>query len=108
MKRIKNLPYKLLITGVVFFCILLMFIFQIPCPVLKFTGYHCPGCGMSRALISALKFNFSAAFEYHKMFWTIPFLYLAFLFDGKIFKNRWLNVVFYVIIAVGFLVNWLY
>ncbi len=39
----------------------------IVCPVRCFFGIPCPGCGMTRALLSALRLDFSAAFAYHPL-----------------------------------------
>lgn len=46
----------------------------------------CPGCGMSRALISVLKFNFSDAFYYHPLFPVVPLAVSVFLFYEKLHK----------------------
>lgn len=35
-------------------------------------GLPCPGCGMTRAWISAIKFNFADAFFFHPLFWILP------------------------------------
>ncbi len=39
-------------------------------------GLPCPTCGMTRAYYSFLKFNFKGAFEYHPLFWLVPFLFI--------------------------------
>ena len=41
------------------------------CPFLYFFGIPCPGCGMTRALISAAKLDFNAAFYYHPLFFLV-------------------------------------
>ena len=33
----------------------------IPCPILKLTGWYCPGCGATRMLVSLAGLDFSAA-----------------------------------------------
>ena len=66
----------------------ILYISPVACPILDLFGVHCLGCGMSRAVISVLRFDFSAAFSYHLMFWSLPLLYLCFLRDGKLFKNK--------------------
>lgn len=35
------------------------------CPFRFFFGISCPGCGMTRALLAALRLDFAAAFSYH-------------------------------------------
>ena len=106
--KIKNLKSKLIITLLIFvYAVVLYMLPGISCPVLALTGIRCPGCGMTRALISALRFEFCRAFEYHSMFWAVPVLYISFHFDGKLFKNKRLNTFFHSLIGAGFLINWL-
>lgn len=38
------------------------------CPLYFMFGIPCPGCGMTRAFISLLKFDISQAFYYHPLF----------------------------------------
>lgn len=40
------------------------------------TGIPCPGCGMTRALLSALRGDFAAALAFHPLWWTLPLLAL--------------------------------
>ncbi len=107
MVRIKNPKQKLLITAAVLLFAVLLYLSPISCPFLAVTGVRCFGCGMTRALLSALRLDFAAAFSYHFMFPSVPLLYLCFLKDGKLFKNKTLNIVFYVIIILGFVINWI-
>ena len=37
----------------------------LPCPFHALTGLNCPGCGVSRMLLSLLRLDFSAAFQYN-------------------------------------------
>ena len=41
--------------------------FLIGCPVRQLFGVGCPLCGMSRALLSALRLDLSAAFRFHPL-----------------------------------------
>ncbi len=47
--------------------ILLMTILRIPCPIKHLTGLSCAGCGMTRALMSALTLDLRGAFSYHPL-----------------------------------------
>lgn len=38
------------------------------CPFFYVLGIHCPGCGMTRALLSLLHLDITAAFYYHPLF----------------------------------------
>ncbi len=44
----------------------------IGCPIRYLTGVPCPGCGMTRAWLSALHGDLAAAFAYHPLFWAVP------------------------------------
>ena len=56
------------IAAVVFYVVMSML--DATCLVKYFTGVSCPGCGMTRACLSALRFDFSAAFYYHPL-WIV-------------------------------------
>lgn len=45
----------------------LMFALGITCPIRFLTGISCPGCGMTRAVFSALRFRFVEAFRFHPL-----------------------------------------
>ncbi len=97
---------KLFVTLAVLIYTAVMTLFGGSCIFLELTGIECLGCGMTRALISAFRLDFAAAFSYHKMFWSLPFLYACFLRDGRLFRSKGLNVAFYILIAFGFVFNW--
>lgn len=62
--------------------VLLYFIFVVlalPCPILFATGISCPGCGMTRACIHAVRFDFRTAFFYHPLWWTLPVAAIFFI-----------------------------
>lgn len=80
------------------------------CPFLYFFGIPCPGCGMTRALISAAKLDFNAAFYYHPLFFLVILaaIYIALKLSGKIkiskkTENRLIMVVCILFIAVYFI-----
>lgn len=59
------------------------------CPVRFLTGISCPGCGMTRALVAALRLDFRAAFAYHPLFILLPLIFAAYLFFDRIDWKRW-------------------
>ena len=40
----------------------------VTCPIRFLTGVSCPGCGMSRAWLAALRMDWGAAFAFHPLF----------------------------------------
>ncbi len=107
MKKIKNLKTKILITVAIGVYAAAMYVFNLPCSILALTGVRCFGCGMTRAVLSVLSLDFPAAFSHHFMFWSLPILYIMFLFDGKIFNKKTYNILLIGSITIGFVINWL-
>lgn len=55
--------------------------FYIPCLFHKLTNLYCPGCGITRCIVSLLKGNISAAFKYNQLvFILLPFLTVYFIY----------------------------
>ena len=73
-------------------------IIGIGCPIRWLTGISCAGCGMTRAILYAVCFQFDKAFYYHPLFWVLPFGGFYFLYREKIptkFQNsiEWITVI---------------
>ena len=52
--------------------------FYPPCPFYLLTGWHCPGCGSTRALAALLHGNVAQAMEYNSLFVALLPLALAY------------------------------
>lgn len=66
--------------GVLFIAWLALYLLDIGCVFRLMTGIPCPGCGMTRAWLAALRLDFAAAFAYHPLFWVVPIAFvLAFV-----------------------------
>ena len=52
--------------------LLFMQLLGITCPIKHLTGISCPGCGMTRACLSALRLDLAAAFAYHPLWIALP------------------------------------
>lgn len=87
--------------------ILTMMLLHIPCPIKYLTGMSCAGCGMTRALLSALSLDFHAAFYYHPL-WILlfPTAILLILFRAKNKKIAF-NAVLSCVVILFFAV-WIY
>lgn len=98
---------KLLTLGLIAAVVAVFCLFNIPCLFKAAFGIICPGCGMTRAYLCLLRLDFGGAFSYHPMFWSLPVLAALYLFDGRLFKAKWLNLVLTVLIFAGFFINWM-
>ncbi|GHU62053.1 hypothetical protein FACS189418_2760 [Clostridia bacterium] len=83
------------------------------CIFLYLTGFSCPGCGMSRAWLFALRGNIHQAFFYHPLFWTVP-VYAGLAFGKKQQiqykerKARHPNEIFYLLGIAAFFIVYFY
>lgn len=99
---------KLLMTAGYLGLLCIFYYFKIQCFFLTLFHIPCPGCGMSRALLAALRLDFRSAFDYHLMFWSVPLLYLYFLLDGRVFGSKFINRAVFIFILSGFVINWIF
>jgi hypothetical protein len=105
--KIKNLSEKLITLGIVAVIVLVMYLLDIRCFFKLLFNISCPGCGMTRAWVSVLRLDIAEAFRLNPMFWSVPILCALYLFDGKIFKHRWLNYAVTIGILAGFFACWI-
>ena len=107
--------YKKIIISTIIFILLLIYIlvgekikFYIPCPIKSLTGFYCPGCGITRMILSILKGDLYQAFRYNPLvFILMPFIIFYFLeinisklYNKKSICKKVPDYVFYIIIAV--------
>jgi hypothetical protein len=106
-RKIKNVKEKLIFAIGVLIYVLLLRLFDSTCIILSLFGFICPGCGMTRALISVLKLDFAAALSYHPLVFLMPLVILYFLFDGRLFgKVADLTVIS--LMVLSFLAVWVF
>ena len=83
-KRIRKLILSLLIIIIMLIFFLYLnknYGFYIPCLFHKLTNLYCPGCGITRSIVSLLKGNISEAFKYNQLvFILLPFLTIYFIY----------------------------
>ncbi len=108
MQLIKYKKQKIIIAIVYLIVVALFYFFDWPCVFVKMFGICCPGCGMTRAWLSVLQFDFISAFKFHPMFFTIPVIAFYLVFDGAFAKNKKLNYMILSLIAFGFIINWIF
>ena len=106
--KIPHLKDKLLTCAIAGVLILLLYFLDIPCIFKKFLHIPCPGCGMTRAYIRLMHLDIKGAFSYHPLFWTVPMGLLFYLYDGNVFKAKWLNNTLIILLTVAFIALWIY
>ncbi len=79
----------------------------ITCPLYELFHLPCLTCGMTRAMIACLHFDFKLALYYHPLVFTLPILLCYFLNDFKLAKKTPHKQIL-LIIAVAFVINWFY
>lgn len=70
----------ILILGGIYLGIVLTTGYGIPCLFYQLTGWKCPGCGMTRAVVEIWKGNFKAALHYNALSITVLPLICPYLF----------------------------
>jgi hypothetical protein len=94
---------RLKVSALIFLVYLILNLFHMGCPIKFFTGISCPGCGMTRAVLSALRLDFRSAFYYHPLFLLSPIMFLLFIFEGYLkprhLKAAWASIIILFIIA---------
>lgn len=113
MERIKNMNrkavfWKIMFTFMFAFFVTAAYCMHIPCIYKTLFGIPCPGCGMTRAVLSALRLDFKSAFSYHPMFFTLPVCWLYIMFDGKFFNIVWLDRLVLIAVALGFAISYIF
>ena len=107
VRRVHNLKEKLLFLSTYTCIVFAAFYFGLPCIWQFLFGIPCPGCGMTRALFSVLRGDFSAAFSFHPMIFTLPLLPLYFIFDGRLFRKKQIDTIVLSFLLIGFLAQWI-
>jgi len=82
-----------------------MRLFGITCPIKFITGISCPGCGMTRACLSALRFDFASAFYYHPLWIGVIPVSALLLFLHQKKRNKAFNVC---LVAIGAMMIFVY
>ena len=99
IKYLKLKKKELLSAAASILAVALLYLFfhlvGIGCPIHFLTGVSCPGCGMTRAVISVLRLHFAEAYHYHPLVYLLPFALGTFLFKKHITKNFYKILIFF-------------
>ncbi|MBE6161108.1 MAG: DUF2752 domain-containing protein [Firmicutes bacterium] len=72
--------YKLVILAILYFIFGKLTGLYLSCPIHEILGLYCPGCGITRMILSILKFDFYKAFRYNILIFILsPFFVFLFL-----------------------------
>ena len=82
------------------------YLLNIPCLFQYFLRIPCPGCGMTRALLSLLRLDLRGAFHYHPMVWSLPILGIYLLKNGGLYRDPRADRFFCAAVGVGFFLVW--
>lgn len=78
----------LVLIFIIYFILVFKFNIYIPCLFHKITNLYCPGCGVTRMIVSLLKGNLYQAFRYNMLIFILtPFL-MFFIFDYIISRKK--------------------
>lgn len=83
----------------------LLYVTHVGCPIKFLTGISCPGCGMTRAWLSAVHGDIHQAIAYHPLFWTVP-LVVALLTADPGARSPWTRTTMVLLVLV-FVSVWL-
>lgn len=83
---------RLFLVAFFFLGILFFSLVKVPCPFYSFTGYLCPGCGMTRAVFALLQGDFYQAFLWNPLVYLLLFFAAQFFFTGKIYLPKVVRV----------------
>lgn len=71
------------------------------CPSKVLLGIPCPGCGISRALMSAIQLDFASAFEYNPLWILVPVALIAITVLSVYDKNRAVEIIVIVFFVIA-------
>ncbi len=82
LKRIRRVAFiatLFIVIGIIYVAVVSFLKFGIPCVFYELTGLKCPGCGITRAIISMLHFRIYDAMTYNALAFLI-IAYILFIF----------------------------
>lgn len=76
----------------------------LPCVFNKITGLYCPGCGITRAIHSVLKFEFYRALRYNALIFIIPPMLMSYhlLSSGRYIKLQKIILILMITVTLGY------
>ncbi len=108
LNDIKSARWAIMII-IAYFALLKNYIYTI-CPTVLFTGYPCPGCGMTRAMFRVLRLDLIGAYEMHPFIYPVGLLAVFFVICRYVLKGKYMNVLkgAVIIVAAGMIIFYAY
>ena len=86
--------------GVFLIAVAVLSLLDIGCVFRLMTGIPCPGCGMTRAWLAALRLDFAAAFAYHPLFWIVPIVFMLAMAHDEITSSQVQRAIDVILVAM--------
>lgn len=95
---------------IIAYFVLLKKIFKSLCPMVFLTGFPCPGCGLTRAGIHVLRFEFAAAWQIHPFIFAVIGLAAVFAAERYFLKREEMRVTMWcaVMVIVSLILFYIY
>lgn len=85
-ERKKSMKNRAMFSKIIRLFLVFIFCLFYKCPFKLFLHIECPGCGMTRAILAALRLEFRTAFQYHPLFPVVFLVGVYYVFQTQ-FRN---------------------
>lgn len=103
----ENNKKNIVFSRIVNICILALFCMLYRCPFRYFLMMDCPGCGMTRAVLSVVRLDFKMALIYHSLFWVPIVCAVYYVFREKLYIGKKNEMIAIFVFLFMFLFRWI-
>lgn len=76
IKKVLLIHSIILITGILYYILITITAFSIPCPIHTIIGIRCPGCGLTTMMLALINLDFIAAFNANQLLFCLLPLFI--------------------------------
>ncbi|MBO5476699.1 MAG: DUF2752 domain-containing protein [Clostridia bacterium] len=106
VKKIRKEYIFILFLGIALFIGILNRKIAIGCIIYEITGFYCPGCGITRAILSLVKGDIYQAFRYNQiLFIDIPIIIITSIIYLKFKNNKIVKITVNIIFIMLFVIT---